>query len=707
MSAVTRLDVPDDRLGTRRAQALIELNDRIQATDDPIVIATIAGEILGSTLEVSRAGYGTIDTEAETVVIEADWNAEGVSSIAGTLMFRDYGSYIDDLKRGETATVTDADSDLRTKDNAAALAAISARSFINMPVTELGRFVALIFVNQAEPRSWTAAELAFVREVGHRTRTAIERRRAEAALLDSQRRLGTALAIAKLGICEWDLATDRLDIDKRTREIFGFGDEPRTAAELFARIHPGDLERVRAVTTAAIANPGRLEAEYRIVLPGGETRTVISTNDFKFGKDGTAERTVGVFEDVTGRRRVEAELRALNETLEARVAERTAELETAQEALRQSQKLEAIGQLTGGVAHDFNNLLTVIGGSADLLRRPNLTEDRRARYVEAIISTVERAAKLTAQLLAFARRQSLKPEIADARQKVSAVAAGAAGFLGVGVQIETHLPEAPAPVDVDLSQLDIALLNLVKNAGDAMNGAGTLRLNVTAVDGIPALRGHSFRPGRFVAISVADTGRGIRFDNRSRIFEPFYSTKAHGQGSGLGLSQVFGFARQSGGDISVSSDEGHGANFTLYLPRVDASETPRHAPARGSAGGEARGCILVVDDNPDVREFAVHMLVELGYETVQAEDGPSALATLAQDSDRFGLVFSDVMMPGMTGIELGHEIRRLYANLPVVLASGYSDALAEHGAIGFELLGKPYTLDHLSRTLSQSFRQQR
>jgi len=704
MVAEPSVKVPDDRLGTRRDQALIELNDRIQATDSPFEIAAIAGEILGSTLEVSRAGYGTIDTVSETILIETDWNAEGVSSIAGILKFREHGSYIEDLKRGETAVVEDAYSDPRTQHTADTLAAISARSFINMPVTELGRFVALIFVNHEDARSWTAAELAFVREVGHRARTAAERRRAEAELRNSQRRLGTALAIAKLGTCEWEIETDRLDIDERAREIFGFGAEPHSAEDVFARIHPDDANRVRASTLAAIADPARLEEEYRIVLPGGEIRTVVSTNDFMLGIDGRPERTVGVFEDVTQRRRVEAELRLLNETLEARVAERSAELEKAQEALRQSQKLEALGQLTGGVAHDFNNLLTVIGGSADLLRRPNLAEDRKARYVEAISTTVERAAKLTAQLLAFARRQSLKPVAFDARQNVRAIAERAPSLLGTGITIDAHIPEIVAPVDVDLAQLDIALLNLVNNARDAMDGAGTLSLAVNQVDGVPPVRGHGFRPGAFIAISVSDTGAGMKAADLGRIFEPFFTTKPHRQGTGLGLSQVFGFAKQSGGDISVSSQEGKGSSFTLYLPRKESAAASAIPVPDAIVETETCGRVLVVEDNPDVREFAVHMLIELGYETVEAEHGQAALEELKRGSDRFGLVFSDVMMPGMTGIELGHEIARLYPDLPVVLASGYSDTLAEHGASGFELLRKPYSLDQLSHTLGDSFR---
>jgi len=434
----------------------------------------------------------------------------------------------------------------------------------------------------------------------------------------------------------------------------------------------------------------------------GRIRTVVSTNDFKIGPDGKPERTVGVFEDITHRRQIEADLRSLNETLERRVAERSAELERAQEALRQSQKLEAIGQLTGGVAHDFNNLLTVIGGSADLLRRPNLAEDRRARYVEAIVTTVERASKLTSQLLAFARRQSLRPVTFDARENVRATAATAASLLGVGISIDVQIPETETLIDVDPAQLDIALFNLVTNARDAMGGSGALHLAVKQVDGVPPVRGHPFRRGAFVAISISDTGVGIKAGELGRIFEPFFSTKVHGQGSGLGLSQVFGFAKQSGGDVSVTTSEGHGSSFTVYLPRKDSDSAAEAPGFKPFAETEHRGHILVVEDNPDVREFAVGMLEELGFETIEAEDGQTALEELGRGADRFGLVFSDVMMPGMTGIELGHVIRKLYPDLPVLLASGYSDVLAQQGARGFELLRKPYSLDQLASTIGKS-----
>ncbi len=385
--------------------------------------------------------------------------------------------------------------------------------------------------------------------------------------------------------------------------------------------------------------------------------------------------------------------------------EKQAEVELAavQESLRQSQKLEAIGQLTGGVAHDFNNLLTVIRGSVDLLRRPGLTDDKRARYIDAIGSTADRATALTGQLLAFARRQALKPEAFDAGASLLEVAAIVRTLAGSQVMLDTRLAKQACFVRADRSQFDTAIVNMAINARDAMAGEGTLTITVEAVAGIPEVRSHPPVAGDFVAISIADTGRGIAADDRDRIFEPFFTTKGPGQGTGLGLSQVIGFAKQSDGDIRVDSVVGQGTTFTLYLPRVasaaasDEADRPRPEPVEG-----AGLCVLLVEDNAQVGEFATQALRELGYDSVLAGDGAQALAELAKDSARFQVVFSDVVMPGMSGLELGAEIRRLYPGLPVVLTSGYSHVLAQTGSHGFELLHKPYSVEQLSRALAHA-----
>ena len=264
-----------------------------------------------------------------------------------------------------------------------------------------------------------------------------------------------------------------------------------------------------------------------------------------------------------------AALEALNATLEHRVDERTTQLVHTEAVLRQAQKLEAIGQLTGGVAHDFNNLLTIIRSSLHFLQRPNLDEKRRERYIKTISDTVHRGAKLTGQLLAFARRQALSPEVFEAGPRLEAMADMLDTATGARIQVELQLPQAPCHIRADLSQLETAVINLMLNGRDAMAGEGTLQLRLQADQRLPALRGQPSPPARFAAISVSDSGVGIAAELLERIFDPFFTTKAPGEGTGLGLSQVFGFAKQSGGDVQVASIPGQGTTFTLYLPQED------------------------------------------------------------------------------------------------------------------------------------------
>jgi signal transduction histidine kinase len=269
-----------------------------------------------------------------------------------------------------------------------------------------------------------------------------------------------------------------------------------------------------------------------------------------------------------------AALEALNATLEHRVDERTTQLVHTEAVLRQAQKLEAIGQLTGGVAHDFNNLLTIIRSSLHFLQRPNLDEKRRERYIKTISDTVHRGAKLTGQLLAFARRQALSPEVFEAGPRLEAMADMLDTATGARIQVELQLPQAPCHIRADVSQLETAVINLMLNGRDAMAGEGTLLLRLQADRRLPALRGQPSPPARFAAISVSDSGVGIAAELLERIFDPFFTTKAPGEGTGLGLSQVFGFAKQSGGDVQVASIPGQGTTFTLYLPQEDPPAAP-------------------------------------------------------------------------------------------------------------------------------------
>ncbi|MDF2642912.1 MAG: histidine kinase [Pseudomonas sp.] len=386
-------------------------------------------------------------------------------------------------------------------------------------------------------------------------------------------------------------------------------------------------------------------------------------------------------------------------TLEREQAEA---LRQAEEALHQAQKLEAIGKLTGGVAHDFNNLLTVIKSSADMLKRPNLPEARRSNYIRAISDTVDRAAKVTSQLLAFARRQALKPEVFAACDSVRLMSGMIEALTGSMIEVVTDLPEEPCFIKADSSQFDTALVNMAVNARDAMDGRGKLTIRVTTADRTRGVSGDMSEAQSFVAVSISDTGSGIPEEHLEHIFEPFFTTKRVGQGTGLGLSQVFGFAKQSGGEVTVDSAVGRGSTFTLYLPRADYPAQPT-VDKKPESSAEGHGlCVLVVEDNAEIGSFTVQSLTDLGYAPVFASHAEGALAELAKDAGRFDVVFSDVVMPGMSGIDLACQVREAHPDLPILLTSGYSHVLAQNGTGEFELLHKPYSIEELSRLLRKA-----
>jgi PAS domain S-box-containing protein len=383
-----------------------------------------------------------------------------------------------------------------------------------------------------------------------------------------------------------------------------------------------------------------------------------------------------------------------NQTLEQRVQERTRDLELAHEALRQAQKMEAIGQLTGGIAHDFNNLLTVIRGSADLLRRKDLPEEKRGRYVDAISDTADRAAKLTGQLLAFARRQALKPELFDAAKQIQGISDMLRTVLGSRIRLKIEADCPDCFVEADAAQFETSLVNMAVNARDAMDGEGQLTISVVAATdaaGAPV-----------VEVRVTDTGHGMEPDQVDRIFEPFFTTKEVGKGTGLGLSQVYGFVKQSDGEVSVESEVGRGTTFTITLPKAFADRAPNRPAMAIADDSPMGGRVLVVEDNADVGRFASQMLSDLGFEAVLEPDASSALGCLDREQGRFDLIFSDVVMPGMDGVEFGRKVREQWPNVPVVLTSGYSHVLAEETQHGFPLLQKPYSVEALALILRQA-----
>jgi PAS domain S-box-containing protein len=452
----------------------------------------------------------------------------------------------------------------------------------------------------------------------------------------------------------------------------------------FSRFYtPEDRERgMPALALQTAIDHGKFEAEgWRVRKDGSRFWTSVVI-DPVYDHSGAHIGFAKITRDITERRQAQEEI------------ERT------RHALSQAQKMEAIGRLTGGVAHDFNNLLTVIRSSADLLQRPGLSEERRAHYVQAIADTADRAARITGQLLAFARRQPLRPERFAVAERIQGMEQILRTTLGATVELEIGVPDEVGSVEADPSQFETAVLNLVINARDAMPGGGTLRISAARADGIPPIRGHAAAAGSFLQVTVEDTGSGIAPDTLERIFEPFFTTKPVNKGTGLGLSQVYGFAKQSGGEIGVASKVGEGSRFSLFLPQAQES-LPAAAPASDGIGATVPACnVLLVEDNETVGEFASTLLGELGQTVTWAKSATEALRLLESGDSSFDLVFSDVVMPGVDGVALGQEIRRRWPELRVVLTSGYSHVLAEEGHHGFTVLQKPYSVDGLLRMLA-------
>jgi signal transduction histidine kinase len=417
---------------------------------------------------------------------------------------------------------------------------------------------------------------------------------------------------------------------------------------------------------------------------------------------------------VRARFRARAHLRAyerLNAELERRVIERTSELtheiavrEAAEEQVRQLQRLEAVGQLTGGIAHDFNNMLSIVMGNLSLASRKITQGDADiTRYLDRANEGAARAAALTRRLLAFARRQPLEPAIVNVNKLVAGMSELLERTLGEPIQIETVLAGGGWSTDIDPGQLENAILNLAVNARDAMPAGGKLTIEVqnAFLDENYAGAEPDLAPGQYVLVAVSDTGEGMPPEVIAHAFEPFFTTKDKARGTGLGLSQVYGFVKQSGGHVRIYSEVGHGTAVKLYLRRYTGDQAPAAEPRRSDATplGSLRETILVVEDDASVRAASVETLQTLGYRVLQAEDGPSALAVLRSAPD-IALLFTDVVMPGMSGRQLAEAAQMFRPDLPTLYTTGYTRNSIVHGGRldpGVDLIQKPFTIDQLAR----------
>jgi PAS domain S-box-containing protein len=366
-----------------------------------------------------------------------------------------------------------------------------------------------------------------------------------------------------------------------------------------------------------------------------------------------------------------------------------------EEQLRQAQRLEAVGQLTGGIAHDFNNLLTVVMGNLDMLRRAR--PERAPRLIDNALSAVEHGRKLTSQLLAFSRRQPLKPEVVDLHALIGSMGDMLAQSLRGDIALDMDLAEGLWPVEVDPAQLQAALINLAANARDAMPKGGRFCVRTR---NMISQNGGSVE---HVAIEVSDTGTGIPPDALARVFEPFFTTKPVGQGTGLGLAQVYGFVQQSGGSVDIKSEVGRGTTVTLLLRRAQGLGARGASVGEGPSVGAVRSArILLVEDNPQVADLALALLQEQGHEVEHCPSAPDAVRLLERDS-AFDLVFSDLVMPGgMDGLDCARVIRERWPRMPVLLATGYSEGVRDALEQGFIVLQKPFDLAALEQALREA-----
>ncbi len=454
-------------------------------------------------------------------------------------------------------------------------------------------------------------------------------------------------------------------------------------------IHPEDRGRVEGQLGRAIRDGGRFESQYRIVRPDCGERWLESCGNIVNGDPARPLRLVGVTYDVTEQRRASEALERLNLELEHRVEERTAQLV-------QLQKTEALGQLTGGVAHDFNNLLAAIQWSLEPLKTRLADDPRATRSLDCAIQGVERGAALTRRMLAFARGQDLKPVIVKIPELVSGMADLLVRSLGPMVTIETEFPATLGPALADRHQLELAILNLAVNSRDAMPEGGRILIRAEDETIGPDDR-HGLSPGRYLRLSVADTGSGMDHTTLTRATEPFFTTKEVGKGTGLGLSMVHGLAVQSGGTMHIASKLGEGTEVTVWLPQAESSPAAGTEEALSSRAAADTLAILVVDDDTLVRTGLVGMIEDLGHRVTEASSGSEALALLGEGQD-FDLVISDYAMPGLTGYQLIVQIENLYPDLPAILATGYAELPA--GAEALPRLLKPFGQDSLARMIS-------
>ena len=635
-----------------RQQWLAELGHRLRKSETSGQIAGAVAEFLGRMLGCSRTGYAAIHGQHTT--IENDWTDGTVASLSGQHEFSSLGPrYARLLHQGAILAIENVQTHEATAESAHCWPAIDVCALLNVPLMENGIPAGLLYAHQNRPRAWTEQEISLVVEVAGRTWEAIGRTRAAEALRRVNENLEIQIRERTLQRDRmWTLSTDImmmtnlegriLSINPAWTNLLGWREEELAGAVFFDFVHPEDLE-----TTFA----ARKTLQQGRPLNQFENRYRTKTGDYlwlswRAVPDGEVIHSVA--RDITAER------------------EQALALQAAEESLRQAQKMEAVGQLTGGIAHDFNNLLQGIIGSLELVQK-RIGQDTHAditALAEQARQSALRASALTHRLLAFSRRQPLSPQPVDANRLILAMEPLLRRTLGEPIELVFDLAPDLYPTLCDPHQLDSALLNLAINARDAMPDGGIL-----------TLRSHNHGDDN-ICLAVIDTGIGMEPDVAARAFDPFFTTKPIGQGTGLGLSMVYGFIRQSGGEAKINSRPGSGTSITLHLPRHEQAAPPElDAIPAIAVPTQANGTVLVLEDEPAVRAIVVEIVQELGYNVIQAASGPAGLEIL-QSRQPVDLLVTDIGLPGLNGRQVAEAALLNRPDLPVLFMTGYADTAA-------------------------------
>lgn len=668
----------------QRFRLLHDLSEATRNIGTPEHIMPAAMRVLGEHMQVSRCAFADMDADGEGFTIPSDYT-RGCDSIVGHYQLAAFGPRASgEVRRGETLVIRDVDAELTEDEGAGTFNSIQVKAIICCSLIKNGVHRALMAVHQTRPRQWLASDIALVQEVVERCWATIEQRAAEAKLRQNETLLRIASRTARIG--GWSIEVPSLRLSWSDEMCAIHEVPPGTVPQLDKGIEFYAPEYRKLITSkieACVRDGTPFDSELQLITATGRRIWVRAIGHAERDAVGHVTRIQGAFQDITDQRKLE-------------------------EQLRQAQKMDAVGQLAGGIAHDFNNLLSVVLSYSSLL----LTDLEQGSTVRADIEEIrkagERASELTQQLLAFSRQQMLQPRVIDLNQIVTGLEKMLRRLLGEGVTLSLLTAHAVEPTLADPGQIEQVIVNLVINARDAMPTGGSLTLETSDVtveqsydhtlQGLPA--------GRYVMLAVTDTGTGMSEATRTRIFEPFYTTKDKSKGTGLGLSTAHGIVTQSGGYIRVYSELGVGSVFRVYLPQVDrelhvpvlASEPPALVTLQGTE------TILVVEDEEQVRNIVRSILRRNGYNVLEAQNGGEAFLICEQYKAKIHLLLTDVVMPRMSGRELAERVGTMRPDMKVLYVSGYTEnSIVHHGVLdsGIAFLQKPLTPDALLRKVRE------